>query len=92
MLEYGFENASGLPARKKALMDLCHAIDFSSLPLLYDTITEIYIRSNYGLTLVKILPDIDIHSSLASIRTVLICHESVRLTELASSVYFPNWS
>lgn len=45
ILEYGFGNAFGLPARKEALMVLCKAIDFSSLPLLDDTVTEVYITT-----------------------------------------------
>lgn len=45
VLEYGVGNIPGLPARKKALVDLCSAIDFDSLSLLHDTVTAVYIST-----------------------------------------------
>ncbi|KAF6842963.1 hypothetical protein CMUS01_02541 [Colletotrichum musicola] len=46
VFEYGLLNVPALPERKAALQDLCRAIDFSSLPLLDDTVTELYVSTS----------------------------------------------
>ncbi|GAB1319520.1 hypothetical protein MFIFM68171_09730 [Madurella fahalii] len=55
VLEHRLGDASGLPARKKALVDLCHAIDFNSLPLLDDTVTEFSISANRNNTAMRLV-------------------------------------
>lgn len=57
------EDRGGRTQREQSLWELCYAIDFSNLPLLNDTVTELYISTDKNdgaqkLSLVSTLPSV----------------------------------
>lgn len=50
VVEHELIHASTLAARKAAVIQLCGAIDFGLLPLLNDTVTEVYVHSKQHTT------------------------------------------
>lgn len=54
-MEHGLIRASTPAERKAAVVQLCHAIDFGLLPLLNDTVTEVYVHTKQDTTTAAVI-------------------------------------